>query len=49
MAAAAARDEIGAVRPREDAAALVADLRRALPSAEVAYWIQPVLTFGRFA
>jgi len=34
---------------REDAQALVAHLRTALPSAEVAYWLTPVMEFGRFA
>lgn len=44
-----ARVQVQAVMNRADADALVDDLRRALPSAEVAYWIQPVLQFGRFA
>ena len=34
---------------REDAQALVAHLRTALPSGEVAYWLTPVMEFGRFA
>jgi len=34
---------------REDAQALVSRLRTALPSAEVAYWLTPVMEFGRFA
>jgi hypothetical protein len=34
---------------REDAQALVAHLRAALPSAGVAYWLTPVIEFGRFA
>ncbi len=34
---------------REDARALVAELSAALPSREVAYWMVPVLEFGRFA
>jgi hypothetical protein len=34
---------------REEAQALVTQLRAALPSAEVAYWLTPVIEFGRFA
>jgi len=34
---------------REEAQALVTHLRAALPSAEVAYWLTPVIEFGRFA
>jgi len=33
----------------EDAKALLAHLRTALPSKEIAYWITPVLEFGRLA
>ena len=33
---------------REDADALLAHLRAALPNPEVAYWLTPVTEFGRF-
>lgn len=33
----------------DDARALVTHLRQALPSREVAYWLTPVIEFGRFA
>lgn len=33
---------------REDAQALVASLRAALPNPEIAYWLTPVMEFGRF-
>lgn len=32
-----------------DAHALLADLRSALPNPEIAYWLTPVIEFGRFA
>jgi hypothetical protein len=32
-----------------DAQALVEDLQRALPGAEVAWWLTPVVQFGRFS
>jgi len=32
----------------EDAQALLAHLRAALPNPEVAYWLTPVMEFGRF-
>jgi hypothetical protein len=32
-----------------DALALVEDLQRALPAAEVAWWTTPIAQFGRFA
>ena len=43
----AARLQVQIVLSREDAHALLADLREALPSAEIAYWVTPVLDFGR--
>lgn len=33
----------------EDARELVAHLKQAMPSREVAYWIGPIFEFGRFA
>jgi hypothetical protein len=33
----------------EDARALLAELQRAFPGAEVGWWITPVTQFGRFA
>lgn len=34
---------------RADADALVAHLRAELPSKDIAYWMTPVIAFGRFA
>ena len=45
----AARVHAQIVLNREDAQALLAHLRAALPNPEVAYWLSPVLEFGRFA
>lgn len=36
------------VMNREDAAALIGHLRATLTNPEVAYWLTPVLEFGRF-
>lgn len=43
------RVEISAVMNIEDAHALVAHLKQDEPNPEVAYWIMPVLEFGRLA
>ncbi len=43
------RVEIRTVINRDDAQALLAHLREAEPNHEVAYWILPVLEFGRLA
>lgn len=43
------RIEIRAVMNREDAKALVAHLKVEEPNREIAYWIMPVLEFGRLA
>ena len=40
---------VHAVMHDEDARLLLAHLKSALPNHEVAYWIQPVAEFGRFA
>lgn len=42
------RVRVQIVMNREDAVALVADLRATLTNPEVAYWLTPVLEFGRF-
>ncbi|CAG0944048.1 MAG: hypothetical protein EFKGCFLK_01863 [Rhodocyclaceae bacterium] len=34
---------------REDAQALVAHLKESLPNPEIAYWLLPLIEFGRFA
>ncbi len=34
---------------REDAQALTVHLRQTLPNPEIAYWVLPLLEFGRFA
>jgi len=34
---------------REDAGTLLGELKGALPSTEIAYWIMPIGEFGRFA
>ena len=44
-----ARVQVQIVMNREDAVALVVHLKQSLPSPEVAFWIVPVLDFGRFA
>jgi hypothetical protein len=43
------RVQMQIVLNRADALALIAHLKQALPNREVAYWISPVLEFGRFA
>jgi nitrogen regulatory protein PII len=43
------RVQMQIVMSREDAEALVAHLKADLPNREVAYWMSPVLEFGRFA
>lgn len=43
------RVHIQTVMNAVDAADLVRHLRQALPNPEVAYWIAPILEFGRFA
>ncbi len=43
------RVEIRSVMNREDAQALLAHLRSAEPNREIAYWLLPVLEFGRLA
>jgi hypothetical protein len=43
------RVQMQIVMNREDAAMLVEHLKQDLPNREVAYWISPVLEFGRFA
>lgn len=43
------RVQMQIVMNREDAATLVAHLKEELPNREVAYWITPVMEFGRFA
>jgi hypothetical protein len=42
------RVRVQVVMNREDAAALIADLRGRVVNAEVVYWVIPVLEFGRF-
>jgi Protein of unknown function (DUF3240) len=42
------RVRVQIVMNRDDAAALIADLRATLTNPEVAYWLTPVLEFGRF-
>ena len=44
----AARLQAQIVLNREDAHALVAHLSAALPNREIAYWVTPVMEFGRF-
>lgn len=44
----AARAVLVAVMAEDAARALVAALRERLPSREIAYWLAPVLDFGRF-
>ncbi len=43
------RIEIRAVLNREDAHALIVHLKVEEPNREIAYWIMPVLEFGRLA
>lgn len=43
------RIEIRVVINRQDAAFLVEALKSRLPNPEVAYWVAPILDFGRFA
>ena len=43
------RIEIGTAMNREDAKALIAHLKSAEPNNEIAYWMMPVLEFGRLA
>lgn len=43
------RVEIRTVINREDAQALVAHLKAAEPNHEIAYWLMPVIEFGRLA
>lgn len=43
------RVQMQIVMNREDASLLVEHLKGDLPNREVAYWISPVLEFGRFA
>lgn len=43
------RIEIRTVLNREDAQALIAFLRTEEPNREIAYWLTPVLEFGRLA
>jgi hypothetical protein len=45
----ARRVQVQTVLARDDARALIEHLREALPNPEVAYWMAPVLDFGRFA
>ncbi len=43
------RVQMQIVLNREDARTLVEHLKAELPNREIAYWITPVLEFGRFA
>ena len=43
------RVQMQIVLDREDALSLIEHLKQELPNREVAYWISPVLEFGRFA
>lgn len=43
------RSQMQIVMNREDASTLVQHLKEELPNREVAYWITPVMEFGRFA
>jgi len=43
------RVQIQIVMNGEDAKALIEHLKASLPSKEVAYWMSPVMEFGRFA
>jgi len=43
------RVQVQTVMNREDAQALIAHLKETLPNPEIAYWMVPLLEFGRFA
>ena len=43
------RIEIGTAMNREDAKALIAHLKSAEPNRDIAYWMMPILEFGRLA
>jgi len=43
------RVQIDSVMNLDDAEALIAHLRQAEPNPEIAYWLTPVLAFGRLA
>lgn len=45
----AARLAVQMVLPAEVALRLIADLKRDMPNADVAYWLMPVLDYGRLA
>jgi len=45
----ARRVQVQTVLDSGDARALIARLKELLPNPEVAYWVSPVLEFGRFA
>jgi len=45
----AARVQVQIVMQQEHAQALIAHLKESLHSAEIAYWLTPVIEFGRFA
>jgi hypothetical protein len=43
------RVQMKIVMNREDVATLIEHMKEDLPNREVAYWVTPVLEFGRFA
>ncbi|MDO9190838.1 MAG: DUF3240 family protein [Sulfurimicrobium sp.] len=43
------RSQMQIVMSRDDAATLISHLKAELPNREVAYWITPVMEFGRLA
>jgi hypothetical protein len=43
------RVQVQIVMNREDAQALVTHLKESLPNPEIAYWMVPLIEFGRFA
>lgn len=45
----ARRVQLQMVLNRDDGRALIAHLKQALPQAQIAYWLSPVIEFGRFA
>jgi phosphoenolpyruvate synthase/pyruvate phosphate dikinase len=45
----ARRVQVQTILDCEDAHALIARLKELLPNPEVAYWVSPILEFGRFA
>lgn len=45
----ARRIQIQVIMNGEDAKLLITHLKESLPSREVAYWLTPVIEFGRFA